>query len=181
MVVRPGALAQELHKDVHAHDRFVVPPSQRGADRCADAATAGGPRAISIQLQLSDTTRADGDDAPTLGSLEVLPGSHRPDAAAGSEAAIRAALDDEAGAEARVLPVDVPPGSVTLYSSRLWHRGGANGDPTRERAFAFLTLSEPDAPAPPGLIHTMARDDVGRWRVTKQGLVRERWSRSRSA
>ena len=77
----------------------------------------------------------------------------------------------------RVLPVDVPAGTVTVYSSRLWHRGGANGRAEgeapgeNERAFAFLTIGEPGAPAPAGLIHTMARGDVGRWLVSSDGMV----------
>ena len=154
MVVRPGASAQELHKDVHGHDRFV-----------SGATSGGGPRAISIQIQLTDTT-SEGDDAMG-GSLEILPGSHRPDAAAGSEAAIRSAMKGEG-----VLPVKVPGGSVTLYSSRLWHNGGANNHPERERIFAFLTVAEPETPAPPGLIHTMSKDDVGSWLVSQGGVVR---------
>ena len=106
-----------------------------------------------------------------MGSLELLPGSHRPDAPAGSEAAIRLAMERPRGTAPPVLPVDVPEGSVTLYSSRAWHRGGANNHPLqRERVFAFLTVAEPDAPAPPGLIHTMAKGDVGRWLVTPSGL-----------
>ena len=63
------------------------------------------------------------------------------------------------------------PATVTLYSSRLWHRGGGNqGD--KERVFCFLTLAEPAAAAPPGLIHTMARCDVGAWVVGSDGLRR---------
>ena len=71
-----------------------------------------------------------------------------------------------------VLPVKVPGGSVTLYSSRLWHNGGANNHPERERIFAFLTVAEPETPAPPGLIHTMSKDDVGSWLVSQGGVVR---------
>ena len=59
---------------------------------------------------------------------------------------------------------------MTLYSSRLWHRGGANFA-DRVRTFCFLTLMESDAPAPPGLIHTMARADVGSWIVRHGGLT----------
>ena len=103
--------------------------------------------------------------ATDCGSLEILPGSHRPDASAAQPAIIRAACDDAR----RVVPVDVGAGSVTVYSSRLWHRGGANAGP-RERVFAFLTLTEPSSPAPPGLIHTMTREDVGKWVVGPAGL-----------
>jgi hypothetical protein len=45
--------------------------------------------------------------------------------------------------------VDVPAGTVSMYSSRLYHRGGANRHAQRERVFAFFTLAEPDAPAYP--------------------------------
>ena len=70
------------------------------------------------------------------------------------------------------MPVEAPSGTVTLYSSRLWHRGGANAHEDRERVFAFLTVAEPETPAPPGLIHTMARQDVGKWRVGQGGIER---------
>ena len=66
MCVAPGALAQELHKDVHGHDRHG----------CVGELTrsGGGARAVSVQIQLTDTT------GPTAaGSLELLPGSHRPE------------------------------------------------------------------------------------------------------
>ena len=67
--------------------------------------------------------------------------------------------------------VAVPRGSVTLYSSRVWHRGGANRS-ERERTFCFLTVAEPESPAPPGLIHTMALDDVGQWELGPEGVAR---------
>jgi hypothetical protein len=101
----------------------------------------------------------------------VLPGSHRPDATCGSEAAIRAAIARDRHIDSSSVQIDVPAGSVTIYSSRLWHRGGANTHAKRERSFAFLTLAEPDAPAPAGLIHTMAAADVGEWVVGKKGIV----------
>ena len=163
MTVSPGAKAQLLHKDVHGHDRFDL----AAAGEADTPGSGGGPRAVSLQLQLTDTLRH-GDPDASLGSLEVLPGSHRPDAAMGSEEAIRAALE---GDEPSIVPVDVPAGSVTLYSSRLWHRGGANGHTDRKRAFAFLTVGEPEVPAPPGLIHTMTSDDVGRWVARPEGLL----------
>ena len=76
---------------------------------------------------------------------------------------------EEPTASSGVLAVAVPQGTVTLYSSRLWHRGGANRS-DRERTFCFLTVSEPDAPAPAGLIHTMERDEVGGWMLDHRGL-----------
>lgn len=69
------------------------------------------------------------------------------------------------------VPVAVPAGTVTVYSSRVWHRGGANKS-ERERVFCFLTLVEAGSPAPPGLIHTLSREDVGKWAVGETGLVR---------
>lgn len=163
MSVGSGARAQELHKDVHGHDRF-------DAAALGAVGTGGGPRAISIQLQLTDTSSG---EEGSLGSLEVLPGSHRPDAT-GSEAAIQRALTPEGAAE-KVVPVNVEAGTVTLYSSRLWHRGGAN-EPTaqRERVFAYVTVCEPGVPAAPGLIHSMARRDVGQWVVRPAGLKKKR-------
>jgi ectoine hydroxylase-related dioxygenase (phytanoyl-CoA dioxygenase family) len=104
--------------------------------------------------------------ATDCGSLEILPGSHRPDGSEAQAPIIRATCDDD---KRRFVPVDVGAGSVTVYSSRLWHRGGANAGP-RERVFAFLTLTEPSSPAPPGLIHTMTREDVGKWVVGPAGL-----------
>jgi len=89
-----------------------------------------------------------------------------PTAATGRSEVIRAACEDSS----RLVPVDVGAGTVTIYSSRLWHRGGANQG-KRERVFAFLTLAEASSAAPPGLIHTMTRDDVGAWIVGAEGLV----------
>lgn len=155
MAVGGGAAEQELHKDVHGHDRHAQA-------ECA----AGGARAISIQLQLTDTT-----DDERMGSLELLPGSHRPDAANGTPEKIRRAVEESTVAHG-VIRVAVPAGTVTMYSSRLWHCGGANQS-ERERVFCFLTLTEPDAPAPPGLIHTMALEDVGVWAVGRDGLVKQ--------
>ncbi|KAJ1453663.1 hypothetical protein M885DRAFT_618858 [Pelagophyceae sp. CCMP2097] len=166
MVVSPGADAQELHKDVHGHDRHA----------CDACPAPGDARAISVQIQLTDTTAAQ-----DMGSFEILPGSHRPDAASGlpddiNEAvAACAELDGAAPAADYVRTVAVPPGTVTIYSrpsaSRAWHRGGANRS-DKTRTFVFLTLMEPDSPAPPGLIHTMMREDVGRWTVNSSGLAR---------
>lgn len=156
MCVAEGAAAQELHKDVHGHDRHTE-------DRCAQ----GGPRAVSIQLQLTDTTAS----ARSMGSLEVLPGSHRPDALNGSPERIRRALDSPDDPACGIVPIAVPSGTVTIYSSRAWHRGGASQS-AQERVFCFLTVMEPDAPSAPGLIHTMELDDVGAWVVGQDGLKR---------
>ena len=176
MRVGPGAAGQELHKDVHGHDRHggvaargaeAGEGGEGGAGGAGGAGVmgelVGGARAVSIQLQLSDTTAQ-----PSMGSLEVLPGSHRPDAARARPEQIKRAVKEPTPSSG-VLAVAVPAGSVTLYSSRLWHRGGANRS-DRERTFCFLTVSEPDAPAPAGLIHTMERDEVGGWMLDHRGL-----------
>ena len=97
----------------------------------------------------------------------MLPGSHRADGATGKPEAILEAIEDSSS----VVPVDVDPGSVTIYSSRLWHRGGANAGEC-DRLFCFLTMMEAGSPAPPGLIHTLARDEVGEWLVGPDGLRR---------
>ncbi|KAL1510731.1 hypothetical protein AB1Y20_007020 [Prymnesium parvum] len=154
MRVRPGAAAQQLHKDVHGHDRHAAVGELRAG---------GAPRAVSVQLQLTDTT-SDG----RMGSLELLPASHRPDAAQGRPSQIEEAWKEPASA---VVPVAVPAGTVTVYSSRLWHRGSQNLS-DQERTFCFLTLTEADSPAPPGLIHTAAREDVGVWVLGRNGLER---------
>ena len=173
MRVGPGAAGQELHKDVHGHDRHGgvaargAEAGEAGEGGAGGAGVmgelVGGARAVSIQLQLSDTTAQ-----PCMGSLEVLPGSHRPDAARARPEQIKRAVKEPTPSSG-VLAVAVPAGSVTLYSSRLWHRGGANRS-DRERTFCFLTVSEPDAPAPAGLIHTMERDEVGGWMLDHRGL-----------
>jgi hypothetical protein len=181
---------------------------EEGAEVVAVEMAAGGAaRAVSVQLQLTDT-RAESALHP-LGSLHVLPGSHRPDTGRGLPGQIRSAVErfkESGGGRApggggrgrgsgcdggtssgqwgasghgAVVPVAVAAGTVTLYSSRLWHAGGANrrgaedggGEGEgRERAFVFLTLMEQLAAAPPGLIHTMARADVGRWVVSETGI-----------
>ena len=162
MKTGPGAQQQTLHKDVHHYDRHSNVsgmPSKASPDM-------GGPRCLSIQIQLTDTTTADKKEGgPSMGSLEVLPGSHRPDASNGSPILIDKAVQDGQG----VIAINVPPGSVTIYSSRLWHRGGSN-DSEEERTFCFLTVTEPDSAAPPGLIHTMIKKDIGNWVVTRNGL-----------
>jgi len=87
-------------------------------------------------------TPAPVDPAPKVqcmprGSLVVLPGSHRPDVAAGAPGPILRAIQ-EGGAGGEVV-VAVPRGSITLYSSRLYHRGSANLSP-QARTFCFLTV-----------------------------------------
>lgn len=190
MRVDRGARRQELHKDVHHYDRYRgpvegMPPAE--GDKGGDES--GGPRTVSVQIQLTDTSRfegnGDGSEGDVGGSLEVLPGSHRPDGANGHPDRIGRALKKSDG----VVPIVVPPGTVTIYSSRLWHRGGENatisgngkakgkgssGDDTsaESRLFCFLTVTEPESAAPPGLIHTMELEDVGRWIVTEHGLDR---------
>jgi len=182
MRVGHGASDQPLHKDVQGWDRHG-PVSAQGGRRLLPARD-DCPRAISVQIQLTDTSdrasgsagvaggggAAEGGVPPRLGSLEVLPGSHRPDAGCGRPDQIQSAIDNPVAA---LLPIAVPPGTVTLYSSRVFHRGSANGG-GRARTFCFLTLTEPDSPAPPGLIHTMERADVGAWRAGPKGLERTR-------
>ena len=168
MRVANGAVGQALHKDVHGHDRHRHPTAEAGGG--------GAARAISVQLQITDTaaatatTAASGSDGAGLGALAVLPGSHRPDAARGNPARIHRAIarpDETTG----VVRIAVPAGTATLYSSRLWHLGDANRS-ERRRTFCFLTVAEPDAPAPAGLIHTMELEDIGAWHVCASGLSR---------
>ena len=164
MRTSPGARGQELHKDVHHYDRHLpVDDMPAGA-----SINLGEPRCVSIQLQLTDTSSGSGD----LGSLEVLPGSHRPDIPNGRPSAIEKAVKDSNFSNG-VIPVDVPAGTVTIYSSRLWHRGGPNDSSDAARTFAFFTVTEPDSLAPPGLIHTLKSEDIGEWIVSEDGLSRQ--------
>jgi ectoine hydroxylase-related dioxygenase (phytanoyl-CoA dioxygenase family) len=153
MQTSPGAGGQDLHKDVHHLDRHGAFDCMPESWNCS---INGYPRCISIQLQLTDTTQG------KMGSLEVLPGSHRPDTDNGSPSIICRAVKDPC-IENGVIPVDVGPGTVTIYSSRLWHRGGPN-ESRGDRKFCFFTATEQDVErAPPGLVHTMQMDDVGKW------------------
>jgi ectoine hydroxylase-related dioxygenase (phytanoyl-CoA dioxygenase family) len=104
-----------------------------------------------------------------MGALEVLPGSHRPDTFHGSPGSIGRAVDSPDDPACGVVPIAVPAGTVTIYSSRAWHRGSASQS-EQERVFCFLTVMEPDSPSAPGLIHTMELDDVGEWAVCREGL-----------
>ena len=126
---------------------------------------------MSIQVQLSDTTVEDDETVLRMGSLEVLPGSHRPDTPNGKPNNIRKELRSPTGKSSnKVVAIDVPAGTVTIYSSRLWHRGGSN-ESDKTRTFCFFTVTEPDCLAPPGLIHTMEKSDIGRWKIVSTGLV----------
>ena len=155
-----NASGQDLHKDVHHFDRHE---SFAGMPETWEFNLNGYPRCISIQIQLTDTSCGDGK----MGSLEVLPGSHRPDTGV-SPSEIAAAVKDPSDSSSGVIPVDVSPGTVTIYSSRLWHRGGANESRT-DRQFCFFTATENQQSCPPGLIHTMQMTDVGKWSVNSSG------------
>ena len=177
MTVGPEADVQYLHKDVHHYDRHG---KVEGMPKFASQG--GGARTVSVQMQLTDTARSgqaengggsddldggsEGGSGGSGGSLEVLPGSHRPDAVNGHPDKIKRGIQDSSG----VIPIAVPSGTITIYSSRLWHRGGENGgDDTRK--FCFITVAEPKSPAPPGLIHTMEMEDVGQWTFSEKGLL----------
>ena len=164
MQTSPSAAGQVLHKDVHfldLHEDFDEMPESW------DCSRNGYPRCISIQVQLTDTTLGG-----KMGSLEVLPGSHRPDTGV-SPAAIAKAVRDPSDSGSGVIPVNVVPGTVTIYSSRLWHRGGAN-ESKKDRQFCFFTATENQENAPPGLIHTMQMSDVGKWCISGSGLSKNK-------
>ena len=160
MQTSPGASKQVLHKDVHfldLHEDFDEMPESWDCKRN------GYPRCISIQVQLTDTTLGG-----NMGSLVVMPGSHRPDTGV-SPSAIATAVKDSSDSGSGVIPVHVIPGTVTIYSSRLWHSGGAN-ESNKDRQFCFFTATENQENAPPGLIHTMQMSDVGKWCISSSGL-----------
>ena len=164
MQTSPGAKAQDLHKDVHHYDRHEVFDDMPHSWDCK---LNGYPRCISIQIQLTDTSTGG-----EMGSLQVLPGSHRPDTNNGSALCIERAVK-EPTLNNGVIPVNVAPGTVTIYSSRLWHGGGANTSDV-DRKFCFFTATEEaESAAPAGLIHTMQMEDVGKWCLRRQpGLVK---------
>mmetsp|Transcript_38168 Transcript_38168/g.55746 ORF Transcript_38168/g.55746 Transcript_38168/m.55746 type:complete len:655 (-) Transcript_38168:267-2231(-) len=173
MKVYPGATQQILHKDVHGYDRYDAQQVDKMPPKAAVNLNGGigQERAISIQIQLTDTSTTNGDSS-NKGSLEVLPGSHRPDGHNGHPSLIQSSVENKN--DKKVLPINVPQGTVTIYSSRLWHRGGANknDDSTPERSFCFMTLMEDEGcMAPPGLVHTMAKEDVGKWVLNGNGIV----------
>lgn len=160
MQTSPGASKQDLHKDVHfldLHEDFDEMPESWDCKRN------GYPRCVSIQVQLTDTTLGG-----NMGSLVVMPGSHRPDTGV-SPSAIAIAVKDSSDSGSGVIPVNVTPGTVTIYSSRLWHSGGAN-ESNKDRQFCFFTATENQENAPPGLIHTMQMSDVGKWCISSSGL-----------
>ena len=164
MRVLSGASGQVLHKDVHHYDRHESLiegfPSKANKD-------SGNPRCVSIQVQLTDTATPE-DKPEKMGSLEILAGSHRPDAPNASPSCIKKAVEKPEG-EQGVISIDSLPGTVTIYSSRLWHRGGPNTS-DRTRTFCFFSATEPNSLAPAGLIHTCERADVGRWHIGPNGL-----------
>ncbi len=160
MQTSPGASKQDLHKDVHffdLHEDFDEMPESWDCKRN------GYPRCVSIQVQLTDTTLGG-----NMGSLVVMPGSHRPDTGV-SPLAIAAAVKDSGDSGSGAIPVNVTPGTVTIYSSRLWHSGGAN-ESNKDRQFCFFTATENQQNAPPGLIHTFEMSDVGKWCICGSGL-----------
>jgi ectoine hydroxylase-related dioxygenase (phytanoyl-CoA dioxygenase family) len=96
-------------------------------------------RAIKVQLALAHVT-AD------LGPLEVVPGSHVREVAAG-------------GAEAAAaVPVLVTPGDVTVYDSTLQHRGGANIGTRARPTFHVAFIGE--GAAPTGIPYTVLAADI---------------------
>jgi ectoine hydroxylase-related dioxygenase (phytanoyl-CoA dioxygenase family) len=162
MQTSPNAIGQDLHKDVHHLDRHEAFDEEM--PESWNCNLNGYPRCISIQVQLTDTTLGG-----KMGSLEVLPGSHRPDTGI-SPSLIAHAVRDPNDGESGVIPVNVVPGTITIYSSRLWHRGGAN-ESKIDRRFCFFTAAENQQSAPPGLIHTMQTKDVGKWRICSSGCL----------
>jgi hypothetical protein len=64
----------------------------------------------------------------------------------------------------------------TIYSSSHWHGGGANnsGLDHLDRQFCFFTITEDSSEsAPPGLIHTIQKNDIGIWYTQgHRGLVK---------
>jgi ectoine hydroxylase-related dioxygenase (phytanoyl-CoA dioxygenase family) len=166
MQTSTGAFAQELHKDVHHLDRHE---DFDGMPNSWDCKLNGYPRCVSVQIQLTDTTFGlEGN----MGSLQVLPGSHRPDTESGLSDLIAQAVKDPSLRNG-VIPIDVVPGTVTIYSSRLWHGGGANNSGL-DRQFCFFTITEDSSEsAPPGLIHTIQKNDIGIWYTQgHRGLVK---------
>ncbi len=112
--ISPGETPQPVHYD----DTFYVLPRPRPAV------------SVSTIWALDDFTA-------TNGGTEVIPGSHSWDdeRVAATYKADPNAPGDEAW-ESRLIPVEMPAGSLVLFAGTLLHRGGANRASTSRCAFS---------------------------------------------
>ena len=99
-------------------------------------------RTYKVQLALVEVTAE-------MGPFAALPGSHRAEGGEGEG-------DEE---EVRVaVPFLVRPGDVTVYSSQLVHRGGANTGVRSRPTFHIAVMG--DGAAPTGIPYTVLADDL---------------------
>ena len=72
---------------------------------------------------------------------------------------------------AAALPMPLPRGSVLLYDSRIWHRGGANQPGRgRERPVWYVTLLGAHGMPPAGLPYTIEPDEAACMHLTPRGV-----------
>ena len=124
----PGARAQAFHAD-------TTPPSQRACEA----------QALKLQLALVQVEA-------NMGPLEVLPRTHLVPAAAPR-------APDAAGRDGPLaIRVLVGPGDVTVYSTNVQHRGGANTGTRARPTFHIAVIG--DGAAPTGIPYTVLAEDI---------------------
>ena len=125
----PGARAQAFHAD-------TTPPAMRACEA----------RTIKVQLALVEV-EAD------MGPLEVMPRTHLlPEPANGT------ADGGGVGAGTEAVAFLVSPGDVTIYSTNVQHRGGANTGSRSRPTFHIAVIG--DGAAPTGLPYTVLAADI---------------------
>ena len=125
------------------------------------ADTDGGVRprealAFKVQLAASRVTAA-------MGPIELRTGSGRGEAVDGGGG-------EAVDAQSRALPVPLPAGSILLYDTRLWHRGGANRSKRRRPVF-YVTVLGPRGAAPAGLPYTIEPEQAAGYALDAAGVV----------
>ena len=110
-------------------------------------------RAFKIQFAASAIGRA-------MGPIEVVPGSSgAPPTTAASDAA-------------KPLPLPLPVGSVLVYDTRTWHRGGANRSRRPRPVFYVTVINEAGGRLPPaGLPYTIEPTEAGCFELGSLGVV----------
>ena len=150
LISTPGAVAQPIHSDTN------------GAHWPAEA------RALKCQVGAMEVT------AP-MGPLEIFPGTFAHSANANA-AFMAVSLAAGAQRPSTVIPValPLPKGSVLLYDTTLWHRGGANRahKAKRRRMQYYVTLLGERGEPPAGLPFTIEPEEVARFRLTLNGVQR---------
>jgi ectoine hydroxylase-related dioxygenase (phytanoyl-CoA dioxygenase family) len=112
--IQPGETPQPVHYD----DTFYTLPRPRPA--------------VSVS-----TIWALDDFSGPGGATEVIPGSHRwNDEEVASTYTTNPDMPDDETLVSRLVPVEMPAGSLVLFAGTLLHRGGANRSARQRRAFS---------------------------------------------